>query len=201
MIEAIFGLIGVLLGSSISWFQSYLTNKRAANKNARYLAIRVVCILDKYLEDCTDVVKDDGLSYGLLNKDGERQAQVKALGAPIFPDDVDWKSIDHELMYKILSLPAEVESAGRLIDATLNFSGPPDYEEWFDERKFHYSGFGLTAYHLSNELCTKYKIQKRTYNDWDPVADLTRELETVARTRQKRFQDQRQFVEKTLGKG
>lgn len=63
MTEAIFGLIGVLVGSGISLFQTHWMEKRANDKNARYLAIRVVCILDKYLEDCAEVVNDDGLSY------------------------------------------------------------------------------------------------------------------------------------------
>lgn len=60
MTEAIFGLIGVLVGSGILWFQSHWTNKKEAEKSVRYLAIRVVCILDKYMEDCAAAVKDTG---------------------------------------------------------------------------------------------------------------------------------------------
>ncbi|PWN58083.1 hypothetical protein [Chryseobacterium viscerum] len=50
MTEAIFGLVGVLVGSGISWFQSYWTTNKEAEKNARYLAFRVFCILlsEKY---------------------------------------------------------------------------------------------------------------------------------------------------------
>ncbi|SMP11784.1 hypothetical protein SAMN06264346_102390 [Chryseobacterium profundimaris] len=36
MTEAIFGLIGVLVGSGISWFQSYMTSKKENQKSARY---------------------------------------------------------------------------------------------------------------------------------------------------------------------
>ena len=64
MTEAIFGLIGVLVGSAISWLQVYWTNKQAAKKNSKYLAIRVVCILDKFVEDCGDVISDNGLPLG-----------------------------------------------------------------------------------------------------------------------------------------
>ena len=199
MREAIFGLIGVLIGSFIPWLQSYWNDRQANKKNGRYLAIRVVCVLDKYLEDCVEVIKDDGLSYGQRDKNGCLSPQVKAPGAPVFPDDVDWKSIEHELMYKILSLPAEVESADRLIKATSDIAGPPDFEEWFEERKFHYSQFGLIAYALSDELCNKYSIQKKIYNDWDPVADLKRELKIVAKGRPKRIDSYSFFVKKILG--
>jgi hypothetical protein len=70
MNEAIFGLIGVLLGSGIPWFQSHYTKKQEDKRNANYLAIRVVCILDKFVEDCIEVIKDDGLCFGQRNKDG-----------------------------------------------------------------------------------------------------------------------------------
>ena len=64
MTEAIFGLVGVLFGSGVTWFQTYWIAKRTESKNAKNLAIRVVCILDKFVEDCANAVSDDGLCYG-----------------------------------------------------------------------------------------------------------------------------------------
>lgn len=202
MTEAVFGLIGVLIGGSISWVQAYWVDKRSTNKNARYLAIRVVCILDKYLKDCADVVFDDGLTDGQRNKDGYLEPQVTAPHAPNFPDDIDWKSIDHELMYKILSLPAEVEGANRLIHAASKIANPPDFEDWFEERKFHYCQFGIIAYKLSEELCLKYNIKKKVYNDWDPLNSMMQELGTIIKRREERMKRHLEFVNKTLnGRG
>lgn len=200
MAEAFFGLVGVLIGSAISWLQTLWVDKRATKKNARYLAIRVVCILDKYVEDCVDVVKDDGLSYGQRTEDGCLEPQVKAPGSPVFPNDVDWKSIDHELMYMILSFPAEVESADRIIDAASDIASPPDFEDWFDERKFRYSQFGLVAYKLSEDLCTKYNIMRKTYNDWNPADYLKNEFKAVSQRRQKATERHRQFVNEIFNK-
>ncbi len=197
--EAVYGLIGVIIGAAISWFQVFWTNKQAEKKSARYLAIRIACILDKYLEDCTEVVKDDGLSFGQRTSDGCLSPQVKAPGVPVFPDDVDWKSIDHELMYKILSFPSEVEGGERLIKASETISVPPDYEDWFIERKFHYSQFGLIAYHLSGDLCEKYSIKKKTYNDWNPAEDLKNEFEKVSKLRDIKLNQANDFVKKHLG--
>lgn len=191
MTEAIFGLIGVFVGSGIAWFQSYWLDKRTANRNAKYLAIRIVCILDKYLEDCVSVVKDDGLSYGQRTIEGYLEPQVKAPGPPVYPEDVDWKSIHHELMFQLLSLPSEVTDGERVIKAALEITGPPNFEEWFEERRFYYSQFGLMADKLSNDLCEKYGIRKKRYNDWDPIEDLKHELDKVNVKRKLRIEKYR----------
>lgn len=199
MTEAIFGLIGVLIGSGISWLQAYWSTKQTSEKNARYLAIRVVCILDMYLESCSEVIRDDGLSYGQRTSEGYLTPQVEAPGPPIFLDDVDWKSIDHELMYKILSLPTEVEAGDRIIKSTLEFASPPDFEDWFNERKFYYCQFGLIASKLSEELSTKYKVPRKIYNDWDPVKDFENRLNEVVKWRTLRMEKHASFVKNVLG--
>lgn len=199
MLGAIFGLIGVIIGASITWFKEYWTNKDATRKNAQYLAIRVVCILDKFVEDCVDVIKDDGLSFGQRNPDGCLDPQVKAPGAPVFPGDVDWKSIDHELMYKILSFPSDVDGGDRIIKFTEDIASPPDFEDWFAERRFQYSRFGLAAYKLSEELSIKYNIKKKTYNDWNPLECLQQSMDRATQNRQKRIEGYKDFVNKVLG--
>lgn len=125
--------------------------------------------------------------------------QVQAPGPPVFPDDVDWKSIDHELMYKILSLPSEVESADRFIKATWDIAYPPDFEDWFEERKFRYSQFGLIAYKLSEDLTTKYNIQKKIYNDWNPSEDLKQELDAVSKRLKARIERHQEFAKEMFG--
>lgn len=199
MTGAIFGLIGVIIGASISWFKEYWTEREATKKNARYLAIRVVCILDKFVEDCADVVKDDGLSFGQRDADGCLTPRVKAPGAPIFPEDVDWKSIEHELMYKILSFPSDVDAGDRIIKLIENISGPPDFEDWFAERRFHYSRFGLAAYRLAEELSIKYNIRKKTYNDWNPLDYFEQEVGRATKIRQKRIEGYKNFVNRVFG--
>ncbi len=199
MSEALFGLVGVLLGSAISWFQSHWSRKTEAERSARYLAIRIVCILDKYMEDCTDVVKDDGLNCGQRDAEGCLEPQVKIPPIPIYPNDVDWKSIDHDLMYRLLSFPAEIEDGNRMIAAAEEIAYPPDYAEWFDQRRFYYSGFGLAAHGLSQELSKKYGIKPKAYLDWDPVAELKDDLERSAKSIERRTIQHQRFIEKHFG--
>lgn len=41
-----------------------------------------------------------------------------------FSDDLDWKSIDHALMYRLLSLPSEADIANRMIGAASEHAFP-----------------------------------------------------------------------------
>lgn len=196
MTEAIFGLIGVFIGSIISWFQAYYITKQTDLKNAKYLAIRVVCILDKFIEDCRDVVNDDGLSCGQRNHEGCLEAQVKRPQPPSYPDDLDWKSIDHDLMYKLLSFSSNIRRADKIIDFTWEIDSPPNYTDWFEERKFHYAQFGLFASSLVEQLSSNYNIKKKSYTDWDPLEDLKRELNAVMEKREKRIVKSKSIVER-----
>jgi hypothetical protein len=198
MKEAIFGLVGVIIGSALSWLQTHWIYKRSENKNARYLAIRCVCILDKFVEDCMDVIKDNGLSYGQRNAQGCLEPQVKLPGPPIFPADIDWKSIDHETMYKLLSFTSDVEAGDRLIDFTQTIACPPDYEDFFEERKYHYCKHGLNGCLLSKKIATKYGIKKKQYDDWDPESDLTQELDKITKIRQQQIKKRKDIVSSTL---
>jgi len=189
MTEAIFGIVGVLVGSGISWFQTYWISNRTEKKNANYLAIRVFCILNKYATDCSYVVSDDGLSCGQRNDEGCLEIQVKLPPVPNFPDDLDWKSIDSALMYKILSFPSYVEAGNMAIAGASEHSFAPDYEEIFEERKFQYSQLGLTAFRLVEELASTFNIKQKIFDeDWNPFEYLENQLATIVKKREKRGQ-------------
>ena len=111
LITAASGVLGVVVGAALPLLRDAWNNRR----RARYLAIRIVCVLDEFLDECKNVVGDDGLSSGQRTADGCLEAQVsQPKGLPL-PDDVDWRSIDHGLMYKILALPSRIERDNRFI--------------------------------------------------------------------------------------
>lgn len=201
LISAGAGLFGVLVGSSISWLQAYWLSEKdkrkvqeEREKSARYLAIRIVCILDKFLLDCAEIVKDDGLSHGQRTPQGCLEPQVTCPPVPAFPDDIDWKSIDHDLMYKLLSFPADIEASNRIIEAAWEHAAAPDFEEGFEERAFWYAQFGLNAYKLADELSKKYGIKEKVYKDWNPVEDLTKELNNIHKSRTARMKGYGEFL-------
>ena len=179
LISAASGLVGVVVGAALPWFRDAWNNKR----NARYLAIRVVCILDDFLDQCTDVVGDDGLSLGQRNSDGEARPQVsKPTGLPL-PNDVDWKSIDHELMYDILALPSRIENDNRFISIAAEHASPPDYTEFFEERRHRYACLGLHVISVTQRLRSTYGISKQELTDWDPITFLNNEKDKIEQRR------------------
>lgn len=169
-----------LFASVLTLSVNYLLSRVKRGRAARYLAIRVVCIFDKYLEDCVSVVWDNGDEAS----DGCLEPKVRAPGPPSLPNDVDWKSIDHNLMYEILSFPSDVEAADRDIAFTWdNMAFPPNYEEAFTERAFYYAQFGLRAYELAKKIRKIYRIPSKHYEDWNPVSVLERRLQEIKKSR------------------
>lgn len=177
MIDALFGgLLGAIIGSAFSWWM----NKQSIKRNARYLAIRVVYLLDKYIEDCVSVVNDDGLCYGSRTEDGCLEPQVACPSAPVFPNDIDWKSINYDLMYKILSFPSYIEAAdGMIRDVSEFVASPPDYEQFFEERAFQYAKLGITAHKLAQKLRDQYTIPVQNYDERSPISELKSKLEKI----------------------
>lgn len=101
-------------------------------------------------------------------------------------------------MYKILSFPSEVATVERLIDASNLIAYPPDFEDWFGERRYWYSYLGLAALGLSQNLCAEYNITAKTYYDWNPGQDLTFEYNEALRLRNQRIKKAKQFEKRKL---
>lgn len=175
MLDAIFGLIGVLVGAGIAWAQSWFAGRKTRLESARYLAIRVVCLLDMYVDKCTDVVCDDGLSFGQRNQDGYLEAQVPAPPPIEYPNDVDWRTIQHDLMYELLALPNRADAAINAISFAGNIAYPPDFDEYFEARRRHFTDLGLRSAALAARLRSAYKIPALAVGDWSPTERLNQE--------------------------
>lgn len=167
MSEAVFGLAGVIIGASLPWVKDWWMERGQRDRKARYLAIRVVCVLDAYVEKCFSVICDDGLSQGQRNAKGCLEPQVALPEAPAYPDDLDWQSINYDLMYRILSLPSAAQAADRQIAYAWEYSDPPDYDEAFEERQYLYACVGVSAVEITEKLRKTYAIAKPAYGQWD----------------------------------
>ncbi|MER8883002.1 hypothetical protein [Mesorhizobium sp. M0816] len=135
------------------------------DRDARYLAIRVVCILDRFIAGCSEVVADSGES----DAEGYRHTTAKYPDLQ-FPDDVDWRSIAPKLMYRILALPNDLDSAHKSIQYMADVvATPPDYEEIFEERNYQFGKLGLAALALADEIRETFEIPLHNYGPgWHP---------------------------------
>jgi hypothetical protein len=146
--------------------------KEELDRHGRYLAIRVVCALDTFVNGCGDAVYDDGM----MGNDGETVPRESTPNL-VFPNDVDWKSVDPDLMYRALSLPNEITSADKAIDWVVGqVSGPPDYREFFTERILRYGQLGLSALKLADDLRSRYGIPARNADSWNPRETLEKKV-------------------------
>ena len=177
MIEAIFGLVGVVVGSFLTIAKDSFAAWRQRKQEGSYSAIRLICILHEYADHCVDVVQDDGTSQGRpagRTNDGEEyySAQVRQPEPPQYPEDIAWRSLPEELMHQVLGLPNKARTTDRYIDGQAeSAASPPDYSEFFEARQEGYAKLGYDALSLAERLSEKYSI-KATHkadlgSDWD----------------------------------
>ena len=147
------------------------------------------------MSGCVEVVHDEGVPRP---PEGEF---VPNTGNPklILPEDVDWRAVDTELMYRILGLPNEIAVA----DQSISFVGseistPPDHSEYFGERSIRYARLGLTAQKLADDLRTRYGIPVQDYQDWNPRENLELRLSKVEKQKADYEARRAEFTKKML---
>ncbi|EEW60993.1 MAG: hypothetical protein KAI82_13650 [Tritonibacter mobilis] len=203
MIEAIFGLAGVIVGSFLTIAKDSYTSWRRRKETGSFSAIRLICILNEYADHCIDVVQDDGTSHGMpagRTESGEEHyvAQVRQPAPLEYPDDIAWSSLPESLMHQILGLPNKARTTNRYIDGQSEYAAtPPDYSEFFDARQEGYAKLGHDALRLAEELAEKFRIaathKAELDSDWDPktfLADKIVSFEEQRAKQQKRFEQQ-----------
>ena len=173
MESAIFGLIGVVVGSVLTTLKEFWFETRKRKKDAVFLATHVSTLLDRFVERCVDVARDDGLLDGQRDEQGCKSPQVEVPRFEPHIVQVEWKSLDAQLMYDVLDFPNRVIAVERSIQATTEYvAGPPDFEEFFEERRIQYSGLGIEAAQLALRLRREGGIVARPERHWSPVDQL-----------------------------
>ncbi|MBI5550373.1 MAG: hypothetical protein HY911_02620 [Desulfobacterales bacterium] len=169
MEKVLIGLSGVVLGAILTVLKELFHNYRTRKKRAEYLAIRVVCMLDRFVSSCAAVVGDDGEMNG---PDEQGCARLNTICPKIdfHSLDVDWQALPSNLMYDILNFPSFIEEAdGKINDVFEYIAGPPDYGEGIEERQYQYAKIGIVANDLSTRLRRKYSIPSKVYENWNPI--------------------------------
>ncbi|MGC5887036.1 hypothetical protein [Ralstonia pseudosolanacearum] len=192
-ISAIFGLLGVVVGAILTIAKDWLFLHKKNSKDREYLAIQVSCLLDQYVTGCSDVVGDDGLCQGQTNRMGCHEAQV---AVPHFEPNllaVEWKSLPADLMSEVLSLPFKAKQVAEWLAGVSQYSEPPEYEEWFEERQYQYAQLGIEAASLAERLRDHVKVRFQPLVDWDPVTYMRRRKEEIEQRKKERDEINRRF--------
>jgi len=194
MSAAIIGLFGVVVGSILTSSKDLVAHFFRQRSNGRYAAVRIITVLDEYVQICVSVVADDGTSEGRpagRTEQGEEyyDPQIASPAPPVFPDDIDWRSISFKLMYRILALPNAASETDRYINASAENSFPPDYEELFSARQEGYAHLGLEAINLVKDLRTEVNFPDMPTKFWDGGWDSKKFLQDKLNEFQQRRQN------------
>ncbi|CDN46555.1 hypothetical protein [Neorhizobium galegae] len=151
---------GVVIGGAKDIFTDYWKRRRQVNYHAMLLTV----IIDQLIDDCVEVVFDDGFA----DPDG-----VKGPSTPTpkiaWPPTLDWTLLPSDLMYKALLLPGMIRSADESAAfISEHIAGPPYYEEYFQERQDRYAKIGLACLDILNRLKKDYGVHHQDRTHYDP---------------------------------
>jgi uncharacterized protein YlxP (DUF503 family) len=173
-------LIGAYVTYRLGLAKDKNLRQEELDRHARYLAIRVVCKLDPFVSGCCDVVYDEGIP------DHEGYFHDRIDDPTItFPEDVDWKSVPSDLMYRILGFPNAVENANQSVAfVAQEIVATPDRSEYFEERIFQYAQLGLTALALAEEIRKTFNVPAPDFGNHDPKDVFERAISKVTKSRE-----------------
>ncbi|MBF0285487.1 MAG: hypothetical protein HQL51_13630 [Magnetococcales bacterium] len=196
IISSVSGIFGVILGAGLVLYKDFILQKANWDRKARYLTVRVVCILDQFAMDCLDVAYDDGLVDGNLVDEfvdgklvGSRCIPQVKDPAIEYPDNVDWESINVNLTYKLLNIPSRLHRANRIISDTAEFDCCPYYEVT-DERRYQYACLGLHVIDIAEEMRRQFKIEKGNHLDHSLADSLDKVKQEFEKNRKDRVPGQ-----------
>lgn len=195
--NALIGLIGVFVGGFLTIAKDTFSSFRERKEDGSYAAIRLICILQEYTDNCIDVVGDDGTAYGQpagRTNNGEEyyKVQVSTPEPLSYPDDIVWRSLKAPLMHRILALPNMVRSTNRLIMAASEHAFPPGYDEVFEARQEGYAKIGIEALEIAHQLRSNFGVSvighAHPSTDWNPEKHLREKLAEFDALHKKRAQ-------------
>ena len=153
--ELFSGIAGALLVFFLIWFKEFISDKMKKKREAEYLAIRVITALDKYAAACWTLSNN----FKVFSMQVGKKNSILLPKSPVYPTDINWKSIKHDLVCEILSLHSATEFTDEAVtQSTVKLSDEvlKNHIEFFFENYITYS---LRSIKISKALRKKYKIK------------------------------------------
>lgn len=177
----IVGALGGVVGSLVTVWGSIVL-RSADLENSKVHAAAVLSIaLDRFVEQCTEVVADDG--YPIDEPEDHRAKRVAQVDAPRLDLDkvsVEWKVLPIGLMVSVLKLPARLAATATILQIASKFSDPP-YDDYFEQRQLKYGELGLLAADLARQLRALVKLPPPAQDEWDAAGWLNDEHQKLVR--------------------
>ncbi|MCA1377646.1 MULTISPECIES: hypothetical protein [unclassified Bradyrhizobium] len=177
-------------GACDRWIKEAWFAASKDRKEAEYLAMRLVLIFDGLVNDCYNAVHDP------LMPDQEGISQSTVANPELTMPEGDYKALPRPLMYEVLSMPNRLDSIKEGLASAWEYSGPPDFDEFYECRKEHWSRLGLKALAVIDTLCETYKIPRperpEYYTPWQSFQD---EVASIAKAQRESGKRNREIAE------
>jgi hypothetical protein len=180
---------GVVIGWLLAQLADIWKRRRDRTADAAYLGATVLIELERLIHGCASVAGDEGTAEGHpagRTKDGEdyylEQTQAPALTWEAVK--VEWKSIDPNLMYSILSLPLEIDEAKQYLADLHDYDGFP-YDTYIAQRQLRFAEIGVMVVELAGKLRLATGVPRRPEKEWNPDAFLIERLQALRQRQQK----------------
>lgn len=146
-------LIGVCAGAVLSSCIQTVIHRLAKRQRRQHLILVMCSNLDDFCSACSEAIQEEGDEDTVY-----RGPQVPFPTQPAFPAEIDWTTIDQDLVRRILSLRHAVPKAEeRLEHIGREWANPPEYKEYFAFRRETCSEWLQEASALSAALRKKAK--------------------------------------------
>ncbi|MBT9596664.1 MAG: hypothetical protein IV094_11825 [Vitreoscilla sp.] len=158
IITASIGLFGVLLGGLLTIGADQWARHRKKKEEQAYLAILVVSELDRFVNGCLSVARDNGTAYG--RPAGDDQYYKPTVKAPEFAPlniDVEWRVLPQDLLYAILAIPDKRKQLDSWIFGYTEHDDE-DGSDYIVERQLGYAELGLDVSGTARDLRAHAKL-------------------------------------------
>ncbi len=149
----IIAVSGQIVAAGIGWAKEYWFDAGRRRRDSEYLAMRLVLVFDALVTGCYHAVHDPLVT----DQDGMLKSTVPDPSLTL-PTEGNYKALSRGLMFQVLSMPSKRYGIGEGLASAWENSGPPDYDEFFEYRREHWSRLGLEALELIDELCREHRI-------------------------------------------
>lgn len=174
---------GVVIGWLLAQLADIWKRRRDRTADAAYLGATVLIELERLIHGCASVAADEGTAQGHpagRTKDGEEYylEQTQAPKLTWEAVKVEWKSIDPNLMYSILSLPLEIDEAKQFLAGVHEYDGFP-YDTYIATRQLRFAEIGVMVVELAGKLRLATGVPRRPEKEWNPDAFLVERLKAL----------------------
>ena len=146
------GLATAVFNQVIGWWRDSSNAKNQDRRTARYLAIRLAVILEKFTIDCAELVASNDLFDQTQGHMGVSHRIIPKLSS--YPEEDSWQLLEPELLGRVLTLENQIKIS---LNA-LSFWFDADIDALPQEIDLQCGKLGYVSWNLAMELRKLYHL-------------------------------------------